>query len=78
MKRIEIRDLFKSYEQFEDQEITICGWARTVRDSKNIAFVELNDGAFKSVQVVVEREPPQVVPNAADSSAGSALSGYLE
>ena len=56
MKRIEIRDLFKTYEQFKDQEITVCGWARTVRDSKNIAFIELNDGAFKSVQVVVERE----------------------
>ena len=56
MKRIEIRDLFKTYEQFKDKEITVCGWARTVRDSKNIAFVELNDGAFKSVQVVVERE----------------------
>ena len=56
MKRVEIRDLLKIYEQYKDKEITVCGWARTVRDSKNIAFVELNDGAFKSVQVVVERD----------------------
>lgn len=56
MKRIEIRDLLKTYSQFGGKEITICGWARTVRDSKNIAFLEINDGAFKSVQVVVERE----------------------
>jgi len=56
MKRIEIRDLLKTYKDYENKEITVCGWARTVRDSKNIAFVELNDGAFKSVQVVVERE----------------------
>lgn len=55
MKRIEIRDLYKTYEKLADKKITIFGWARTVRDSKNIAFVELNDGAFKSVQVVVER-----------------------
>lgn len=56
MKRIELRDLHKSYEKFSDKEITVCGWARTVRDSKNICFIELNDGAFKSVQIVVERD----------------------
>ena len=56
MQRVEIRDLHKIYAEYADKEITICGWARTIRDSKNIAFVEINDGAFKSVQVVVERE----------------------
>ena len=56
MKRIEIRDLYKAYQAYEGKEITLCGWARTIRDSKNIAFLELNDGAFKSVQVVMERE----------------------
>lgn len=56
MKRIEIRDLNKKFTDFSEKEITLCGWARTVRDSKNIAFIELNDGAFKSVQIVVERE----------------------
>ena len=56
MKRIEIRDLQKTYEKYADKEITLCGWARTVRDSKNIAFIELNDGAFKSVQIVVEKD----------------------
>ena len=56
MQRVEIRDLHKIYKEYADKVITVCGWARTVRDSKNIAFVEINDGAFKSVQVVVERE----------------------
>ena len=56
MKRIEIRDLHKTFSKYDSQTITVCGWARTVRDSKNIAFIELNDGAFKSVQVVVERD----------------------
>ena len=56
MQRVEIRDLHKIYKEYADKTITICGWARTIRDSKNIAFVEINDGAFKSVQVVVERE----------------------
>lgn len=56
MKRVEIRDLNKTFEKFADKKITVCGWARTVRDSKNIAFIELNDGAFKSVQIVVEKD----------------------
>ena len=51
MQRVEIRDLHKIYQEYADKEIIICGWARTIRDSKNIAFVEINDGAFKSVQV---------------------------
>ena len=55
MKRVELRDLNKTYKDFSGKTITVCGWARTVRDSKNIAFVELNDGAFKSVQIVVEK-----------------------
>lgn len=56
MKRTEIRDLYRTYQDFKDKEIIVCGWARTIRDSKNIAFIELNDGAFKSVQIVVERD----------------------
>ncbi len=56
MKRIEIKDLQKTYKNYSNKSVTLCGWARTVRDSKNIAFIELNDGAFKSVQVVVEKD----------------------
>ena len=56
MKRIEIRDLYKAYQEYDGKIITVCGWARTIRDSKNIAFVSLNDGAFKCLQIVVERE----------------------
>lgn len=55
MKRVEIRDLYKAYQQYDGKTITLCGWARTIRDSKNIGFIELNDGAFKSAQIVMER-----------------------
>ncbi len=56
MKRLEIRDLYKNYQAYGDKEVTICGWLRSVRDYKNLAFLTINDGAFKSVQVVVESE----------------------
>ena len=37
------------------QEITVCGWVRTIRDMKTFGFIELNDGScFKNLQVVFE------------------------
>ncbi len=55
MKAIDFRDLFKSYENYNEKEIAIEGWIRTIRDSKNFGFIELNDGTYmKNVQVVFE------------------------
>ncbi|WP_442599897.1 asparagine--tRNA ligase [Neobacillus sp. D3-1R] len=50
-----VKDLFRNQENFKDQTVQISGWIRTLRDSKTIGFMELNDGTFfKSVQVVFE------------------------
>jgi asparaginyl-tRNA synthetase len=58
MKRTLINDIFKNQQDFEG-EITVCGWARTVRDSKSIGFIELNDGScFKNLQVVIDSTLP--------------------
>lgn len=73
MKRVEIRDLNKIFDKYADQEIAVCGWARTVRDSKNIAFIELNDGAFKSVQIVVEREKVKNYDEIAKQNVGASF-----
>ena len=73
MKRIEIKTLQKTYADYADKEITVCGWARTIRDSKNIAFIELNDGAFKSVQIVVEREKVKNYDEIVKQNVGSSF-----
>ncbi len=53
MKNITVKNLYKSTDKFVNQEITIDGWVKTVRDSKNFGFIELNDGTFfKNVQIV--------------------------
>jgi len=37
------------------ETITINGWVRTKRESKNVAFVALNDGTvFDNLQVVID------------------------
>ena len=57
MKRTKIKELWTNAAAFDGAHITVCGWARTIRDMKNFGFLELNDGSsFKGVQVVLERE----------------------
>lgn len=54
MKRTQISLLLQQTPQL-GEVVTVCGWARTVRDSKSIGFIELVDGsAFKSIQIVFE------------------------
>ncbi len=56
MKRTEIASLFKAAPQ-DGTVLTVCGWARTVRDSKNIGFIELTDGSsFKGLQIVFQAD----------------------
>lgn len=57
MKHTDIKKIIKSKEEFIGQNVTVCGWVRTSRNSKSIAFVELNDGtSLKNIQVVIEKE----------------------
>lgn len=55
MKKLTIRDLYKSSKEFENQTIFVEGWVKTVRDSKTFGFIELNDGSFfKNLQIVFD------------------------
>ncbi len=55
MKHIDIIDIFEKKELI-NTKVTVCGWVRTSRDSKNMAFIELNDGtSFKHLQIVIDK-----------------------
>lgn len=55
MKHIDIVDIFKNSE-YIGTNVTVCGWVRTSRDSKNMAFIELNDGtSLKHLQIVIDK-----------------------
>ncbi|HUU06486.1 MAG TPA: asparagine--tRNA ligase [Patescibacteria group bacterium] len=48
-----IKQIFSDHEQLLNQALEVRGWIRTQRESKNFAFMELNDGScFKNLQVV--------------------------
>ena len=56
MKHIDIADIKNTPEQFKDKQVTVCGWVRTSRDSKNMAFMEVNDGtSFAHLQIVIDK-----------------------
>ncbi len=55
MKHIDIIDIFEKRE-YVGSSVTVCGWVRTSRDSKNMAFIELNDGtSLKHLQIVMDK-----------------------
>lgn len=43
MDLLTIRELYKDQEKYLDQEITIGGWVRSIRDSKSFGFIVVND-----------------------------------
>ncbi len=52
---ITIAQLHASPEAFGAKTISVSGWVKTLRDGKNVGFIELNDGsAMKSLQVVLD------------------------
>lgn len=74
MKRIEISKLYSQLPA-DNSVVTVEGWAKTVRDSKNIGFIELNDGSsFKGVQIVFEQAKLDNYTEIAKSGVGTAFS----
>ncbi|MBS7175243.1 MAG: asparagine--tRNA ligase, partial [Clostridiales bacterium] len=55
MARVEIKTLFDDVSAYQEQKVTVSGWVKTIRDSKALGFMELNDGScFKNLQIVFE------------------------
>ena len=71
MKRVEIKQALQM--QASDNEITVMGWVRNKRGSKNVAFIALNDGStINNLQLVIDLN---VIPeeNLALMHAGASL-----
>ena len=54
MKHEDIKAVLMN-EEYIGKNITVCGWVKTIRRSKNMCFVELNDGtSLNNLQLVVD------------------------
>ena len=74
MERTVIAALFADQEALSGQTITVCGWARTIRDMKTFGFIELNDGScFKNLQVVMDANALDNYKEIAGQNVGAAL-----
>ncbi|MEG1448794.1 MAG: asparagine--tRNA ligase, partial [Oscillospiraceae bacterium] len=55
MLRTEIKELVEKTSQYQGKQVTVCGWVKTIRTSKSIGFIEINDGStFNNLQIVFE------------------------
>ena len=72
MKHTDIKDIVTKKE-FLGTQVTVCGWVRTARDSKNMAFLALNDGTtLNHLQIVIDKSTDVVLPDEA-TKLGAAL-----
>ena len=57
MKHVDIKKLLDNATEYVDKNVTVCGWVRTARDSKAVAFIELNDGTcLKNIQLIIDKD----------------------
>jgi asparaginyl-tRNA synthetase len=59
LKLTNIKDLYRRKEEFLEKEVTVGGWVRSIRGSKNFGFIVVNDGTFfEPLQVVYHDKLP--------------------
>ncbi|MBQ8380052.1 MAG: asparagine--tRNA ligase [Clostridia bacterium] len=53
--RVKLSNINNNFANMDGKQVEVAGWIRNLRDSKKIAFIELNDGSyFKSTQIVLD------------------------
>ena len=74
IERTRIAAVFADADALSGKEITVFGWARTIRDMKTFGFVELNDGScFKNLQIVMSAEELENYRDIASQNVVAAL-----
>ena len=54
---MDVKDLFKEIEKYENKDVTLEGWVRNNRNQSNFGFIDFNDGTFfQNLQLVYEKE----------------------
>ena len=57
MKYMDVKDLFKKIEDYENKDVVLEGWVRNNRNQSNFGFIDFNDGTyFQNLQLVYEKD----------------------
>ncbi|MDO5149219.1 MAG: asparagine--tRNA ligase [Oscillospiraceae bacterium] len=77
MKHTDIKEIITN-PSFIGKSVTVCGWVRTARNSKNVAFIELNDGtSLKHLQIVIDKTSDIEYENALRLGASVKVEGTV-
>ena len=77
MKHTDIKEIITN-PSFIGKTVTVCGWVRTARNSKNVAFIELNDGtSLKHLQIVIDKTSDIEYENALRLGASVKVEGTV-
>lgn len=69
-----VKSIYRSTADYANKEVTLGGWIRTMRVSKNFGFIELNDGSFfKNIQIVFEADTLSNYAEITKLSVGAAI-----
>ncbi len=76
MKHTDIRQIVANPSDYFDKSVTVCGWIRSFRDSKNMAFLALNDGTtLNHLQIVIDKNNCGVDTTIFSTGASVAVKG---
>ena len=74
MQRVQIKEIYNMPDKYGGHIITVAGWARSIRGSTAVGFIELNDGSyFKNMQVVFESEKVDNYASIAAQNVGASF-----
>ncbi len=71
MNRVRINNVFSKGEIGKD--LTVCGWVRSKRGSKGVAFIALNDGSTQETLQLVISEESSAFNNLSECNTGAAI-----
>lgn len=72
--RTDIKSLYNNEEKYGGGAVTVCGWIRSIRISKNFGFVEVNDGSyFKNLQIIIEPDKLENYGEVSKLNVGAAI-----
>ena len=73
MRHEDIKNILNN-QNYIGKNITVCGWVKTIRKSKNVCFIEINDGtSLKNLQLVANAENLPLFEKCNTLSVGSSV-----